>query len=77
MYREFGIKMPNYGSQEFRILYEKIVKLLNNSFYSDSLTDGKRILSNISDDRLIKIHNGKFDTLTSTVKASEYMKIRK
>lgn len=77
MFREFGIKMPNYGSQEFRILYEKIVKLLNNSFYSDSLTDGKRILSNISDDRLIKIHNGKFDTLTSTVKASEYMKIRK
>lgn len=77
MFREFGIKMPNYGSQEFRILYEKIVKLLNNSFYSDSLTDGKRILSNISDDRLIKIHNGKFDTLISTVKASEYMKIRK
>lgn len=77
MFREFGIKVPNYGSQEFRILYEKIVKLLNNSFYSDSLTDGKRILSNISDDRLIKIHNGKFDTLISTVKASEYMKIRK
>lgn len=77
MFREFGIKMPNYGSQEFRILYEKIVKLLNNSFYSDSLTDGKRILSNISDDRLTKIHNGKFDTLISTVKASEYMKIRK
>lgn len=77
MFREFGIKVPNYGSQEFRILYEKIVKLLNNSFYSDSLTDGKRILSNISDDRLIKIHNGKFDTLTSTVKASEYMKTRK
>lgn len=77
MFREFGIKVPNYGSQEFRILYEKIVKLLNNSFYSDSLTDGKRILSNISDDRLTKIHNGKFDTLISTVKASEYMKIRK
>lgn len=77
LFREFGIKIPSYGSVEFRKLYDKIFELLNNSEYRDSIESSERIISSMNDDRLMKIHSGKFDTLISTVNVSKNIRVRK
>lgn len=77
LFREFGMKIPSYDSVEFRKLYDKVSEILNNSEYRDSLESSGRIISSISDDRLKKIHSGKFDSLIPTVKISKNIRVRK